>query len=107
MTIIQHPKPLVEEDDLAEPYIQPGHTLPGYTVDRLIEQGKLDEARQELERLLLEGLDSGTPSRALLSSGPICERECVAKRPRGDPKSLREPSSISLLPLLYRNQRSR
>ena len=60
MATIQHPKPQAEDGDLTEPYIQPGHTLPGYTVDRLIEQGKLDEARQELERLLLEGLDSGT-----------------------------------------------
>jgi hypothetical protein len=35
------------------------HTLPGYTVDALLKQGKIQEARQELERLLQEGIDSG------------------------------------------------
>jgi hypothetical protein len=35
--------------------------LPGHTVDALLIQGKVDEARDELERLLLEGLDSGNP----------------------------------------------
>jgi len=33
--------------------------LPGHTVDALLVQGKVEEARAELERLLLEGLDSG------------------------------------------------
>jgi hypothetical protein len=33
--------------------------LPGYTVDALLSQGKVDEARAELERLLQEGIDSG------------------------------------------------
>ena len=32
---------------------------PGYAVDALIRQGKMEEARAELERLLLEGMDSG------------------------------------------------
>ena len=35
--------------------------LPGYTVDALLAEGKVDEARDELERLLLHGLDSGNP----------------------------------------------
>jgi hypothetical protein len=35
--------------------------LPGYTVDALLAEGKVDEARDELERLLLKGLDSGNP----------------------------------------------
>ncbi len=38
---------------------KPGHTLPGYTVDALLAQGKVEEARAELERLLQEGIDSG------------------------------------------------
>jgi hypothetical protein len=33
--------------------------LPGHTVDALLVQGKVEEARAELERLLPEGLDSG------------------------------------------------
>jgi len=33
--------------------------LPGYTVDALLADGKVDEARAELERLLQEGIDSG------------------------------------------------
>jgi hypothetical protein len=33
--------------------------LPGHTVDALLAQDKVEEARAELERLLLEGLDSG------------------------------------------------
>jgi len=35
------------------------HTLPGYTVDALLAQGKIPEAREELERLVQEGIDSG------------------------------------------------
>jgi hypothetical protein len=38
-----------------------GAKLPGHTVDALLVQGKVDEARAELERLVLEGLDSGNP----------------------------------------------
>ena len=33
--------------------------LPGHTVDALLEQGKVDEARDELELLLFEGANSG------------------------------------------------
>ncbi len=33
--------------------------LPGYTVDALLAEGKIEEARAELERLVLEGIDSG------------------------------------------------
>ncbi len=33
--------------------------LPGYTVDALLADGKVDEARKELERLLQKGIDSG------------------------------------------------
>ncbi len=35
------------------------HTLPGYTVDSLLKQGKIEEAREELERLIQKGIDSG------------------------------------------------
>jgi hypothetical protein len=35
--------------------------LPGYTVDAFLAEGKVDKAREELERLLLKGLDSGNP----------------------------------------------
>jgi hypothetical protein len=35
--------------------------LPGHTVDALLVQGKVEEARAEVERLVLEGLDSGNP----------------------------------------------
>ena len=34
---------------------------PGHTVDALLEQGKVEEARAELERLILEGVESGDP----------------------------------------------
>lgn len=44
-------------DDIYNP--KPGHTLPGHTVDALLAQGKVQEAREELERLLQEGVDSG------------------------------------------------
>ncbi len=35
------------------------HKLPGYTVDILLERGDISGAKTELERLLLEGIDSG------------------------------------------------
>jgi len=38
-----------------------GSGLPGHTVDALLDQGKVEEAKAELERLLLEGLNSGSP----------------------------------------------
>ena len=47
----------LESGDIYEP--RPGHTLPGYTVDALLAEGKVEEARAELERLLQEGIDSG------------------------------------------------
>ena len=34
------------------------HKLPGYTVDVLLQRGDIAGARAELERLLLEGMDS-------------------------------------------------
>jgi len=41
-------------------YILPkGHRIPGWTVDALLDEGKVEEARAELERLVLEGVDSG------------------------------------------------
>jgi len=41
-------------------YVLPSdHRLPGWTVDALLEQGKVEEARTELERLICEGVDSG------------------------------------------------
>lgn len=52
--------PLDNELEFEEIYNpKPGHTLPGYTVDALLADGKVDEARDELERLLQEGIDSG------------------------------------------------
>jgi hypothetical protein len=51
------PRNDLESSDLFEP--KPGHTLPGYTVDALLAEGKIEEARDELERLLQEGIDSG------------------------------------------------
>jgi hypothetical protein len=46
-----------EDGNIYKP--KPGHSLPGYTVDALLAQGKTEEARAELERLLQEGIDSG------------------------------------------------
>jgi hypothetical protein len=41
-------------------YVAPkGYRMPGWTVDALLEEGKVEEARAELERLVLEGVDSG------------------------------------------------
>jgi hypothetical protein len=45
--------------------------LPGYTVDALLAEGKVDEARDELERLLQEGIDSGVSPE---SAGDMMER---------------------------------
>ena len=45
------------EDGMLE--LPSDHTLPGYTVDALLSQGKIQEAREELERLVQEGVDSG------------------------------------------------
>ena len=42
-------------------YIVEDKEYPGYTVDVLLQQGKVEEARAEFERLCLEGLDSGEP----------------------------------------------
>ena len=50
----------LESGDLYEP--KSGHTLPGYTVDALLAEGNVDEAREELGRLLQEGIDSGISS---------------------------------------------
>ena len=44
------PRPLVESE-----------RLPGHTVDALLKLGKTEEAQEELERLALEGLNSGEP----------------------------------------------
>jgi len=41
------------------PELPNDHTLPGYTVDVLLVQGKIQGAREELERLVQEGIDSG------------------------------------------------
>jgi hypothetical protein len=49
-----------EQDEVEEQYQpKPGHRLPGWTVDALLEQGQEEEAGAELERLLQEGIDSG------------------------------------------------
>ena len=46
--------------DSEDNYVLPkGHRMPGWTVDALLEDGKVEEARAELERLVLEGVDSG------------------------------------------------
>jgi hypothetical protein len=53
-------KPLADDPELDDIYNpKPGHTFPGYTVDALLAQGKIDKAHEELERLLQEGIDSG------------------------------------------------
>jgi len=60
MGITTRSKLVGEREKLEDSYVaKPGHTLPGYTVDALLEQGKVEEAREELERLLQEGIDSG------------------------------------------------
>jgi hypothetical protein len=46
-----------DSGDIYDP--KPGHTLPGYTVDALLAEGKVEEAHAELERLIQEGIDSG------------------------------------------------
>jgi hypothetical protein len=61
MAIAPQPQHLDEDFDDESYTPKPGHTLPGYTVDALLEQGKVEEAREELERLCLEGVDSGEP----------------------------------------------
>ena len=38
-----------------------GSRLPGHTVDALLAAGDIEGAKAELERLCLEGLDSGEP----------------------------------------------
>jgi hypothetical protein len=49
-----------EQDEVEEAYQPtPGHKLPGWTVDALLEQGKSKEAHLELERLIGEGVNSG------------------------------------------------
>jgi hypothetical protein len=40
-------------------YLPVGKDYPGHTVDALLADGKIEEARAELERLILEGVDSG------------------------------------------------
>jgi hypothetical protein len=40
-------------------YIVEDTDYPGHSVDALLQQGQVDEARAELERLILEGVDSG------------------------------------------------
>ena len=51
---------LVEDEDGVESYVLPAdHRLPGWTVDALLADGKVEEARAELERLIMEGVDSG------------------------------------------------
>lgn len=51
-----HSRPVSSDPDLI---LEPGHGLPGHTVDALLAEGKIDEARVELERLIQEGIDSG------------------------------------------------
>ncbi len=40
------------------------HLPPGHTVDTLLEQDRLQEAREELQRLVVEGMESGDPVEA-------------------------------------------
>ena len=52
------PQSSAHEDEA--PYPLPAdHHLPGWTVDALLAENKVEEARAEFERLLDEGLDSG------------------------------------------------
>jgi ABC-type xylose transport system substrate-binding protein len=48
-------------DELEEDFASAadGAKLSGHTVDVLLAQGKIEEARAELERLIQEGIDSG------------------------------------------------
>ena len=36
-----------------------GHRMPGWTVDALLEKGKVEEARAEMEELIMAGVNSG------------------------------------------------
>jgi hypothetical protein len=50
----------LEKDENDGEFVLPSdHRLAGWTVDALLEQGKIDEARIELERLVQQGIDSG------------------------------------------------
>ncbi len=54
------PQPNVPEIDDEESYVlPPNHRLPGWTVDALLAEDKVDETRAELERLLEKGINSG------------------------------------------------
>lgn len=46
-----------DDQDIYDLPLPPNY--PGSTVDALLEKGKVIEAREELERLLLEGINSG------------------------------------------------
>jgi hypothetical protein len=68
MASVSQSKPVEENVELEDAYVlKPGHRLPGWTVDALLAEGKVDEARVELERLLQEGIDSG------VSEEPVAE----------------------------------
>jgi hypothetical protein len=49
----------VDENGEEQLVLPEDHRLPGWTVDALLKEGKVDEARNELERLILEGANSG------------------------------------------------
>jgi hypothetical protein len=56
------PQSRLRSDDAGN-YVVQDKDSSGHTVDILLEQGKTEEARAEIERLCLEGLDSGDPVR--------------------------------------------
>ena len=57
-------RPASSEETEEQILLKPGHGLPGHTVDALLAQGKVAEARVELERLIQEGIDSGIDPRS-------------------------------------------
>jgi hypothetical protein len=60
MATSPQPRYLGEIDETFD-FGEGGAPLPGHTIDAFLVQGKVEEARVELERLALEGLDSGKP----------------------------------------------
>jgi hypothetical protein len=60
MATIPQSNDLKHESETKDAYeLKPDHRLAGYTVDRLLEEGKIDQARDELEMLLRDGINSG------------------------------------------------
>ena len=54
-TTLQNHLPIDDEGN----YLVEDKDYPGHTVDVLLEQGKVEQARAEFERLVMEGVESG------------------------------------------------